>query len=77
MGLGESKELNQELELFPTEEREILQDNFMKLSGGSKKIDRQTLEVFNLLNGLVVFRMLLNCYFLNQKQIFWLGEYVI
>jgi|LakMenEpi03Aug12_release.lakeMendotaPanAssembly.Ray.scaffolds.fasta_scaffold528601_1 hypothetical protein len=48
MGLGESKELNQELELFPTEEREILQDNFMKLSDGSKKIDRQTLEVFNI-----------------------------
>ncbi|XP_046638817.1 MTOR-associated protein MEAK7-like isoform X1 [Daphnia pulicaria] len=44
MGLGESKELNQELELFPTEEREILKDNFTKLSGGSKKIDRQTLQ---------------------------------
>jgi hypothetical protein len=48
MGLGESKELNQELELFPTEEREILKDNFTKLSGGSKKIDRQTLQVYIL-----------------------------
>jgi hypothetical protein len=46
MGLGESKELNQELELFATEERELLKDNFTKLSGGNKKIDRQTLQVY-------------------------------
>lgn len=47
MGLGESKDAhNKELnKLFPTEERLILEQNFEKLSKGSKKVDRNTLEV--------------------------------
>lgn len=45
MGLGESKELNKELQQFPLEEREILRDNFQKLSSGNKKVDRPTVEV--------------------------------
>ena len=64
MGLGESKELNQELELFPTEERELLKANFTKLSvGGSKKIDRQTLEVYFIqLNLWINLLKLLYCF---------------
>ncbi len=67
MGLGESKGLNEELELFPIEERILLRDNFLKLSGGNKKTDRQSVEVCvltypcNLLSSyfsLFCFRML-------------------
>ena len=46
MGLGESKDHNKELKLFPEEERNQLERNFERLSKGSKtKVDRQTLQV--------------------------------
>ena len=46
MGLGESKGLSDELELFSVEERALLTDNFTKLSGGNNiKTDRQSVEV--------------------------------
>lgn len=45
MGLGESKEFNQELAQFPSEEKEILNNTFLQLSSGNKKIDRPTVEV--------------------------------
>lgn len=44
MGLGESKEFNQELAQFPSEEKEILNNTFLQLSSGNKKIDRPTVE---------------------------------
>lgn len=47
MGLGESKDHNKELKLFPEEERNQLERNFERLSKGSKtKVDRQTLQIY-------------------------------
>lgn len=45
MGQGESKELNKELNLFSVEERNHLKNIFNKLTNGSNKIEKQTLEV--------------------------------
>lgn len=45
MGIGESKDLNEELRLFSVEEKAMLQENFTKLSKNSNKVDRHSFEV--------------------------------
>lgn len=48
MGVNDSKEFNQEFDLFSREEKALLKDSFTTFAKGNMKTTRQSVEVFDL-----------------------------